>query len=314
MDRLFELNAFIAVAEAGGFSAAARHTGTSQPVISKAVAALEKRLGVSLLNRSTRKVSVTDQGRRYYERMRPLVEAMEEAESEATSRLNQASGLLRISAPATFGRLHVLPVIPELLLRNPGLEIDLILADDMRNMVEDGIDLAVRIGATNERDAVVRRFAVTPIVCAGSQSYFRRHGIPKSPADLAHHNCLLFRGQRDSSSWPLRDLNGRDHIVVSGNLSSNSIETIRAAVLNGVGIGMMTQASLMGELSDREVITVLEEFATAVRDVSLVWPKRHHVPARLRLATDFLADAIGRRLADRTSKIQPPESRTGSPR
>lgn len=296
MDRLFEIAAFIAVADAGGFSAAARHTGSSQPAISKALAGLERRLGTSLLNRSTRKVTVTDQGRRYYERMKPLIEAMDEAEAEVASSKNQLSGLIRISAPATLGRLHILPIIPELLQQNPGLEVDLILSDDMRSMLEDGIDLAIRIGPTNDLDAVVKRVAGTPVVCAGSRSYFERRGIPRTPDDLADHNCLLFGAQRESSEWPLRGPGGRDSITVRGNFSSNSIEAIRAAVLAGVGIGMMTRASLTSELSHPDIITVLDGFVTAARDINLVWRQRRYVPTRLRRTTEFLADALPRRL------------------
>jgi DNA-binding transcriptional LysR family regulator len=137
MDRFQELNAFIAVVEAGGFSAAARRTGDSQSAISKAIGALEKRLGVMLFNRSTRSVTLTDQGQRYYGRTKPLIDEMDEADSELTSNTLNASGLIRIAASATFGRLHVLPLIPALLSLNPGLQVDLMLSDVMRDMVED---------------------------------------------------------------------------------------------------------------------------------------------------------------------------------
>src|ERR1700761_83557 len=144
MDRFHELNAFIAVVEAGGFSAAARRTGESQSAISKAIGALEKRLGVMLFNRSTRSVTLTDQGQRYYDRTKPLIEEMDEADSELTSSTLNASGLIRIAASGTFGRLHILPLIPDLLALNPGLQVDLILSDFVRDMVEDRIDLAIR--------------------------------------------------------------------------------------------------------------------------------------------------------------------------
>jgi DNA-binding transcriptional LysR family regulator len=298
MDRLVELNAFIAVADAGGFSAASRLTGVSQPSISKAVAGLEKRLGVALLSRSTRKVSVTDQGRRYYDRIKPLMDAITEAEAEATSSTQKVSGFVRISAPATFGRLHVLPLIPALLSLNPGLEVDLVLSDFMRDMAEDGIDLAIRVGRADERDAVVRRVAGTPIVCVGSRRYFARRGAPRTPAELVDHNCLLYGEQRESADWIFEGPEGRQAVRVRGNLSSNSVETIRAAVLAGVGIGQMTRASLSGELSHPDIVTALDAFATLVLDVSLIWPKRRFVPARVRRTTDYFADALARRLAD----------------
>lgn len=181
MDRFHELNAFIAVVEAGGFSAAARRTGESQSVISKAVGALEKRLGVMLFNRSTRSVTLTDQGQRYYERTKPLVDEMDEADSELTSSTLDVSGSIRIAVASTFGRLHILPLIPDLLALNPGLQVDLVLSDFVRDMVDDRIDLAIRVGPVDDPDAVVRRVASTPLVCVGSRLYFEQRGIPKTP-------------------------------------------------------------------------------------------------------------------------------------
>jgi DNA-binding transcriptional LysR family regulator len=292
MDRFYELNAFIAVVEAGGFSAAARRTGDSQSAISKAIGALEKRLGVRLLNRSTRSVTLTDQGQRYYDRTKPLVDEMDEADSELTSSTLNVSGLIRIAAASTFGRLHILPLIPDLLSRNPGLQVDLVLSDFARDMVQDRIDLAIRVGPVDEPDAVVRCVARTHLVCVGSRHYFEQRGIPKTPAELADHNCLLYGGMTDSANWPFVGPEGRSSVSVRGNLSSNSVETIRAGVLAGLGIGLFTKASLAEELRHPDVITVLDEFISDVRDVNLIWPKRRFVPARVRRATDFFATAL----------------------
>lgn len=296
MDRFQELKAFIAVVEAGGFSAAARRSGDSQSAISKAVGALENRLGVRLFNRSTRSVTLTDQGQKYYDRTKPLVEEMDEADSELTSSTLNASGLIRIAASATFGRLHILPLIPELLSLNPGLQIDLVLSDFVRNMVEDRIDLAIRVGPVDDPDAVVRRVASTPLVCVGSRRYFEKHGIPKTPAELVDHNCLLYGGLIESGNWPFVGPEGRFSVPVRGNLSSNSVETIRAGVLAGVGIGLFAKVSLADELRHPDVITVLDEFISEARDVSLIWPKRRFVPARVRCATDFFATALPQRV------------------
>lgn len=293
MDRFNELNAFIAVVEIGGFSAAARKIGESQSGVSKAINALEKRLGVALLHRSTRKVTLTDQGQRYYERIKPLVDEMQVADSELTSSSLDVSGLVRIAAPSTFGRLHVLPLIPELLSRHPGLRVDLVLSDTVRDMVEDRIDLAIRVSSVNDPDSVVRRVADTSLVCAGSRRYFAQHRIPKTPAELADHNCLIYG---DMMEWPFRGAEGRFNVPVSGNLSSNSAETILAGVLAGVGIGMFHRASLVAEFQHPDVITVLDDFIDEPRDVSLVWPKRRFVPTRVRRATDFFAVALPLRI------------------
>jgi DNA-binding transcriptional LysR family regulator len=296
MDRFHELNAFIAVVEAGGFSAAARRTGDSQSAISKAVGALEQRLGVRLFNRSTRSVTLTDQGQHYYDRTKPLVDEMDEADGELSSSTLNVSGPIRIAAASTFGRLHVLPLIPELLSRYPGLQVDLVLSDFVRDMVEDRIDLAIRVGPVDDPDAVVKHVASTPLVCVGSRRYFEQHGIPQTPADLVKHNCLLYGGLTESANWPFVGPQGRYRVPVRGNLSSNSVETIRAGVLAGVGIGLFAKVSLADELSDPDVITVLGEFISDARDVSLIWPRRRFVPARVRHATDFFAAALAQRV------------------
>jgi DNA-binding transcriptional LysR family regulator len=292
VDRLYALNAFVAVVEAGGFSAAARTSGDSQSAVSKAIGALEKRLGVMLFHRSTRRVTLTDRGRRYYDRIKPLIDEMQDADSELTGSTLGVSGLIRIAASATFGRLHVLPLIPDLLSRHPALQVDLVLSDIVRDMVEDRIDLAIRVGPVDEPDAVVRRVATTPLVCVGSRLYFERRGIPQTPADLVEHNCLLYRGLAGDGNWPFVGRDGRSGVPVRGNLSSNSVETIRAAVLAGVGIGLFAEVSLADELRHPDVITILADFMSDIRDISLVWPKRRFVPARVRQVTDFFAQAI----------------------
>lgn len=293
MNKFSEMNAFISVVETGGFSAAARKTGESQSAISKAVNALEKRLGVALLHRSTRKVTLTDQGQKYYERTKPLLDEILVADSELTSSVQDVSGSVRIAAPSTFGRLHVLPLLPELLSRYPGLQVDLVLSDALRDMVDDRIDLAIRVSQVNDPDSVVRRVASTSLVCAGSRHYFTRHGAPKTPDDLANHNCLIY-GQM--TEWMFTGPEGHLSIPVRGTLSSNSVETILAGVMDGVGIGLFLRASLVGEFETPDLITVLDEFLNQPRDVSLVWPKRRFVPTRVRCATDFLATALSARI------------------
>jgi DNA-binding transcriptional LysR family regulator len=301
MDRFHELNAFIAVVEAGGFSAAARRTGGSQSAISKAVDALEKRLSVVLFHRSTRSVTLTDQGQKYYERTKPLVDEIEVADSELTRSAVDVSGLVRIAAPSTFGRLHILPLIPDLLSRYPGLRVDLVLSDAVRDMIEDRIDLAIRVSPFNDPDWIVRRVASTSLVCAGSRRYFDQHGIPATPAELVDHNCLVYG---DMTEWPFDGPDGQFSVPVRGNVSSNSVETILAAVLADVGIGMFHRASLVGELRHPDVITVLDRFTNQVRDVSLIWPKRRFVPARVRGATEFFATALQARLDKQKKSVR----------
>jgi DNA-binding transcriptional LysR family regulator len=295
LDRFRELSAFIAVVEAGGFTAAARRTGDSQSAISKSIGALESRLGVVLFNRNTRSVTLTDQGRRYYDRAKPLLDGMDDADSELTKSTHTVSGLIRIAASGTFGRLHILPLIPDLLSLHPGLQVDLVLSDFVRDMVEDGIDLAIRVGPVNDPDAIARRVASTPLVCVGSRGYFEQRGMPKTPSELVDHNCLLYRGLTQSTHWPFLGPEGRFSVPVRGNLTSNSVETIRAGVLAGVGIGRFAKVSLADDLRHTDVITVLDNFMDDARDISLIWPRRRFVPARVRRVTDFFAEAIPKR-------------------
>jgi DNA-binding transcriptional LysR family regulator len=241
-------------------------------------------------------VNLTDQGQRYYDRTRPILAELDEADGETTSSTLEVSGLVRIAAAATFGRLHVLPLIPGLLERHPGLEVDIILSDFARDMVDDRIDLAIRVGAVSEPDAVVRRVAGTPLVCVGSRQYFEKHGMPETPADLAHHNCLLYGGLAESANWPFVGPAGRFSVAVRGNLSSNSVDAIRAGVLGGVGIGMFAGLSLVDELGHPDIVTILGDFTVDVRDVSLVWPKRRFIPARVRQVTDYFAQALPPRI------------------
>ncbi|WP_245430345.1 substrate binding domain-containing protein [Rhizobium tropici] len=159
-------------------------------------------------------------------------------------------------------------------------------------MVEDRVDLVIRVGAVEEPDAIVRRVASTPLVCVGSRQYFEKHGVPTEPAELARHNCLVYGGFEEVANWPFVGPKGHFSVAVRGNLTSNSMETIRAGVLAGVGIGMFTRASLVGELSHPDVVTILDDYVQATRDISFVWPKRRLVPARVKRVTDFLGASL----------------------
>jgi DNA-binding transcriptional LysR family regulator len=292
MDRFHEVAAFIAVVEAGGFSAAARRTGATQSSVSKAIASLERRLEVMLFNRSTRSVTLTDDGQRYYQRTKSLVDEMDSADRELTNRTSDVAGSIRIAVAATFGRLHILPLIPDLWSLYPGLKVDLMLSDAIRDMVDDRIDLAIRVGAVSELDAVVRHAAASSYVCVGARQYFDRYGIPATPADLANHNCLVYEGTSNGTTWPFVGPQGKYNVPVSGNLSSNSVETIRAGVLAGVGIGLFTRWSLADDLRHADIVTVLDDFLQEEVNVSLIWPNRRWVSSRVRRVTDYFAATL----------------------
>jgi len=293
MDRFHELTAFAAVVEAGGFSAAARRIGESQSAVSKSVSALERRLGVQLLNRTTRSVTPTEAGRRYHERIKPLLDEMSQVDGELMSSTGELSGLVRIAASTTFGRLHVLPIVPRLLALHPKLSLELKLTDGMQDLLAEGIDLAIRISPLRSPDAVVKRVATTSLVCVGSRHYFERHGVPETPNDLAHHNCIVYNG---IDQWAFSGPDGPFSVRVGGNLASNTVDTILSAVQAGVGIGMFYRASFTDELRAAGVVTVLDQFIAETRDVSLIWPNRKFIPARVRQVTDYFAAGLAERV------------------
>jgi DNA-binding transcriptional LysR family regulator len=245
-----------------------------------------------LFNRSTRSVTLTDDGQGYYQRTKPLIDEMDSADRELMNRMSDVTGSIRIAAAATFGRLHILPLIPDLLSLYPGLKVDLVLSDAMRDMVDDRIDLAIRVGAISELDAVARHVATSSLVCAGARHYFDQHGIPATPADLVNHNCLVHEGTSYAAMWPFAGPQGKYSVPVSGNLSSNSAETIRAGVLAGVGIGLFTGLSLVDELRHPDIVTVLDDFLKETLNVSLIWPTRRLVSSRVRRVTEYFAAAL----------------------
>ncbi len=293
MDRFQELTAFAAVVEAGGFSAAARRIGESQSAVSKSVSALERRLGVQLLNRTTRSVTPTEAGRRYHERIKPLLDEMLQVDGDLMSSTGELSGLVRIAASTTFGRLHVLPIVPRLLALHPKLRLELKLTDGVQDLLAEGIDLAIRISPLRSPDAVVKRVATTSLVCVGSRHYFERHGVPQTPEDLVHHNCIVYNG---IDQWTFNRPDGPFSVRVGGNLASNTVDTILSAVQAGVGIGMFYRASFTDDMRAAGVVTVLDKFIAETRDVSLIWPNRKFIPARVRQVTDYFAARLAERV------------------
>jgi DNA-binding transcriptional LysR family regulator len=188
----------------------------------------------------------------------------------------------------------VLPLVPLLLKRHHGIRLDLQFADGVRDhLLADGIDLAIRVSPQQHPDAVVKRVASTSLVCVGARSYFRRHGLPRTPQDLARHNCLIYNDMRE---WPFSGPQGRFSVAVQGNLSANTVEAILSAVRAGVGIGLFNRASLVGEMRHPDIVTVLDAYLSETRDVSLVWPRRRFIPQRVRVVTEFFTAELASRI------------------
>ena len=225
--------------EAGSFSAVAREAGTSQPTISRQVAALEAHLGCLLIQRTTRSLTLTEDGRAFYDTARRALEAVAEAEASVGRRKGRATGTLRLAVATVMGRLHVLPRLPRFLERYPEVSVDLVLGDGFTDLVEVGTDLALRVGVLEEPGLVARRIGLSRRVVAATPDYLGRHGTPVVPDDLRRHACLVYAGLATGASWAFERPAGRLTIPVGGRLRVDSTEAVRTATLQGLAASLI---------------------------------------------------------------------------
>ena len=230
------MRAFVRVAVLGGFSPAARELAISPSAVSKLVTRLEDRLGVRLLNRTTRKLSLTPEGAVYLERMKRIVGEIEEAEAEIAALRKRPRGLFRVSVLVAFGRRQLLPALPKFLERYPDIQLDVEFSDERADLLSAGVDMAIRLGTLDDSSAVARKICdVERIICA-SPSYIARHGAPRRPEDLLQHNCLTITGAPMLRRWPFSTRKGRKAVDVSGNLTASDSEALLDLALQGLGI------------------------------------------------------------------------------
>jgi len=269
MDRFETLTAFVAVADRRGFAAAARALGTSPPAITRAVAALERHLGVTLFHRSTRAVSLTDEGAALLDRARRVLTDLREAEQIVMGGRSAPRGQLYVTAPVTFGRLHVLPVIGGLLAEHSGLSARMMLLDRNVRLVEEGIDVAVRIGAL--ADSALRVVAIGSVeqVIVASPSYLAAHGRPVAPADLVQHRCIVGSGVRVGGSWPFGT--GGEVIQVTPRLTVNTIDATIAAAEAGLGLANVLSYQAAEAIAAGRLVRVLADDAPSPLPVSLLY-------------------------------------------
>lgn len=293
MDRLTGIEVFLQVAGAGSFSAAARQLGLSRSAVSKHVQALEQHLGARLLNRTTRRLSLTDVGASFYERAREILAELEEAEQAVTSLQAQPRGLLKVNAPLSFGILHLAPLVPEFLARYPDIEIDLSYNDRFVDLVNEGFDVAVRIGQLRDSSLLARRIAPVRILPCASPTYLAAHGTPRTPAELAGHNCLVYSYQPYAHEWRFTDAAGALHKVhVGGNLRANNGETLLSAAVQGLGIVLSPDFIAARALRAGEVVALLPEYTAPAVAVHAVYPYTRTPPAKLRAFVDFLVERL----------------------
>ena len=296
MDRLAAIEAFVRVGESGSFSEAARRLRTSKSAVSRQVSALEADLGARLIHRTTRSLTLTEAGRDYFERASRVLADLADADASITQLQASPRGKLRINAPMSFGYLHLAPAIPDFLARCPEVEIDMVMNDRFVDLVEEGFDVAVRIGALTDSSLVARRLApVRRAVCA-SPAYLAAHGAPATPDDLTRHACLCYSNVSLAHEWRFVDARGRPWPVeIKGPLTTNNGDAIRAAALGGIGLAYLPTFIAGADVQADTLATVLEAFVPQDMTLNAVYPHARHLSPKVRAFVDFLAARFGPR-------------------
>ena len=303
MDRLTAMQTFVRVVESGSFSSVARETRTTQSAVSKQVAALERALGAKLLSRTTRSLTLTEAGERYFSQARRLVAEIAEAEAQARKEEQQLSGWLRVAASVGFGRLKLLPLVKTFLAANPQVKIDLRLNDGFIDLVEEGIDVAVRIGELSDSSLVARRIGTTQRAVMASHTYLRTlpAGLktPRAPEDLLSHNCIVYSELATQNAWTFTAGPGAPVAVGSqvtiraqGNLQTNSSEVVRASVLSGIGIGYAPTWLFEEELSAGAIKVLLPQWPAPTLPIHLVSPLQRKQSAKVQAFARHVSDGL----------------------
>jgi len=299
MDRLKTMRTFVRVAESGSFSAVARETQSTQSAVSKQVASLERELGAQLLNRTTRSLALTETGERYFAHAQRLVAEIDEVESELLRGEQQLSGWLRVAASVGYGRLKLLPLVKTFLALHPNLKIDLKLNDGFIDLVEAGIDVAIRIGELSDSSLVTSRIGTTKRILITSHSYLR--SLPKGlkvlrdPYDLLRHNCIVYSELATQNAWTFTaELNAKAEIGSQvtihsqGNLQTNSSEVVRAAVLSGMGIGYSPTWLFEDVMGKGDLKILLPNWSTPALPIQIVSPPQRKQSAKVKAFVQHL--------------------------
>jgi DNA-binding transcriptional LysR family regulator len=293
MDRLRAYEVFATVVGQGSFTSAADKLDTSPANVTRYVNELEKVLGARLLNRTSRRLSLTEIGKTLYDRALSILEDVAEAEAIASTAAIQPRGRLRVNAPLSFGILHLAPLWPRFHARYPDIELDVSLVDRVVDLVEEGYDLAVRISRGGSSALVSRKLATTRHLICASPDYIARHGAPATPEDLRHHACIAYTYSDSVDKWRLLDDAGKEHsVAVPSILQTNNGDTARAAALAGLGI-IRQPTFLIGEdVRRKRLMPLLTGYRMSEIDVLAVYPSRRHLSAKVRVMVDFLAEAF----------------------
>ncbi|MGY3529463.1 LysR family transcriptional regulator [Bradyrhizobium sp. USDA 4452] len=293
MDRLRAFEVFAAVVGQGSFTRAADKLDTSPANVTRYVNELEGSLGARLLNRTSRRLSLTETGRMLHERALAILEDVAEAEAIASTAAMQPRGRLRVNAPLSFGILHLAPLWPRFCARYPDIELDVSLVDRVVDLVEEGYDLAIRISRGGSPALVSRKLATARHLICASPDYLARHGAPTRPEDLKEHACIAYVYSDSVDDWRLLDNAGKEHsVAVRQIMRTNNGDTARAAALAGLGIVRQPTFLIGQDLRRKRLVPLLTGYHMAETDVLAVYPSRRHLSAKVRVMIDFLAEAF----------------------
>ncbi|MCS3903803.1 DNA-binding transcriptional LysR family regulator [Methylohalomonas lacus] len=293
MDRLTSMRVFARVARDGSFAAAARELDISRAMVSKHVMNLEENLGVRLLNRNTRQVSMTEAGANYLERLQHILADLDEAEEAVATLTSEPRGILRLNAPPSFGAFHLVPLLAEFMQMYPKVQVELKLTDRTAGVVEEGFDLAIEVGRLADSSLVARTLAHSRLVVAGSPDYLARHGTPQTPADLDTHNCLTSSRFPPRDEWPFRGPDGDTLHKVNGRFRSNIGDAVHRMAVNGLGLTMLPTYMIGNDLRAGRLQALLLDYEPAPYAIAAMYPDRRYLPVKVRSLVDFLAERFG---------------------
>lgn len=293
MDNVSEMEVFVRVVQAKSFSEAARSLGLSPSAVSKQIGRLEDRLGARLLNRTTRQLSLTEIGAAFHERAERIVADIAEAE-RAVSHLHGAPrGQLRVNAPVAFGIDHLAPLLPGFMAQNHEVSVDLSVNDRFVDLVEEGVDVAIRIGELADSSLIARRLAANRRVVCAAPDYLERRGTPASTAGLKRHNCLVYTYRQQRREWHFDGPDGHEVVTVSGDLETNNAQVLRMAALGGLGIVLLPLWLVGQDLTEGRLIEVLPQYHVPDSAIYAVWPAGRHLSPKVRAFVDHIAVEIG---------------------
>jgi DNA-binding transcriptional LysR family regulator len=270
MDKLRAMQVFVQIVEAGSLTGAAAVLGMSGPAVVRSLAALERAIGVRLLQRTTRRSSLSDEGRDYYERCKRVLAAVDEADTSMSARRSEPHGRLRITAPATYGRMYVAPIVNAFIAKYPAVEVDLLLLDRVVDLIEEGLDAAVRIGELPDSTLVARALGETRRVVCAAPAYLRRAGIPKTPAELQAHRCIVFSGLAAANEWAFGAK--RQRVAVRPVLRTNQVDAALDACIRGLGCGQFLSYQVEAALREGRLKRLLKEYEPPPLPIHIVYP------------------------------------------